>query len=339
VTTHRHPSTAPSERPRARWRQALALTAVVAVLATACGANDDAGDLAATTSGAATEADLDGAALDVEVAEDAADVAGDGPDARAEPDTTAVPAALGRDRIRTAWITLELDDPEAAVDEVAAVAEARGGYLALADLLRDDASGELGGTVTLRVPSDELLPTLDALEALAESAPERRIEEEDVGAELTDLRARVVNLTAYEEELRTLLTDVRSATSDPDDLLPVVERLQSVRSDIDRLRAQRDALEERVALSTVTVTLRPTRDGGPIATAAWAPLRTLQEAWAATGRALAVVADAAIWIAVTALPVALVLAGPPLLLWRAVRRRDRQPSPPTGPGAPAAPAA
>jgi hypothetical protein len=136
-----------------------------------------------------------------------------------------------------------------------------------------------------------------------------------------------------------LLGDVRGSSSDPDDLLPVVERLQSVRSDIDRLRAQRDALQERVALSTVTVTLRPTRDGGPIATATWAPLRTLQEAWAATGRALAVVADAAIWIVVTALPVALVLAGPPLLAWRAVRRREHHPSPPPGPSAPAAPTA
>jgi hypothetical protein len=339
VTTRHRPLAPATRRPRGRWRQALALTTALAVVATACGGGDDAGDLSASSAESTSGADEDRAAPDGEVAEDAAEVVGDGSGPRAEPDATAVPAGLGRDRIRTAWITLELDDPEAAVDEVAAVAEARGGYLALADLLRDDASGELGGTVTLRVPSDELLPTLDALEGLAEAAPERRIEEEDVGAELTDLRARVVNLTAYEEELRTLLGDVRGSSSDPDDLLPVVERLQSVRSDIDRLRAQRDALQERVALSTVTVTLRPTRDGGPIATATWAPLRTLQEAWAATGRALAVVADAAIWIVVTALPVALVLAGPPLLAWRAVRRREHHPSPPPGPSAPAAPTA
>jgi hypothetical protein len=340
VRTRHDPTTARTAHPRARWRQALALSAALAVLATACGGSDDAGDLAATTDRAGGGADLDRVERDVEAAEDAAeDGGGDGGGAVAEPDTAAVPAALGRDRIRTAWITLELDDPEAAVDEVAAVAATRGGYLALADLLRDDASGELGGTVTLRVPSDELLATLDALEALAEVAPERRIEEEDVGAELTDLRARVVNLTAYEEELRTLLADVRASTSDPDDLLPVVERLQSVRSDIDRLRAQRDALEERVALSTVTVTLRPTRQGGPIATATWAPLRTLQEAWAATGRALAVVADAAIWVVVTALPVGLVVAGPPLLVWRTLRRRERHPNPPAGPSTPAAPAA
>jgi hypothetical protein len=266
---------------------------------------DDAGD--AEVSDVAAPAPDRGAGDEVDVA---AEEAGDTGGTVAAPVDAPELAALGRERIRTAWLTLELDDPEAAVDEIAVVAEQRGGYVALADLLRDDASGELGGTVTLRVPADELLPTLDALEALAEAAPERRIEEQDVAAELTDLRAQVVNLTAYEEELRALLSDVRGATSDPDDLLPVVERLQSVRSDIDRLRAQRDTLEERVALSTVTVTLRPTRDGAPITTATWAPLRTGQEALAATGRAFAVLADAAIWLAVTALPVTLVLVGP-----------------------------
>ncbi|MEX0836494.1 MAG: DUF4349 domain-containing protein, partial [Nitriliruptor sp.] len=194
--------------------------------------------------------------------------------------------------------------------------------VALADLARDDHSGELHGTVTVRVPSAALLETLDAFEALAVDAPVRRIEEQDVGAQLTDLRAQLTNLTAYEGELRELLTEVRAGTSDPDDLLPIVERLQSVRSDIDRIRAQRDGLEERVALSTITVTLTSTRSATPIPTSSWAPLRTLQEAVAATGRALAAVADAAIWLVVTALPIALILLGPPLLIWRWLRRRS-----------------
>lgn len=319
--------------PRSRHRWLAPVVALGLLLAACSGGDDDALD-AEVTDAAAPALDR-GAGDDVDVAaEDAGEAGGTVADPVGAPEL----AALGRERIRTAWLTLELDDPEAAVDEIAAVAEQRGGYVALADLLRDDASGELGGTVTLRVPADELLATLDALEALADAVPERRIEEQDVGAELTDLRAQVVNLTAYEEELRALLSDVRGATSDPDDLLPVVERLQSVRSDIDRLRAQRDTLEQRVALSTVTVTLRPTRDGAPITTATWAPLRTGQEALAATGRAFAVLADAAIWLAVTALPVALVLVGPPLLAWKALRRRQTSTGAPD-PDAPAAPAA
>jgi hypothetical protein len=348
-------------RPRHRRRRGAAVVtvALVALTLAACSGGDDAGDGVSSVESGGDWYDGDAAAPEEAAEQDRGDAGGAADDGGAgggdtgTGGTTAEPApapefaALGRERIRTAWITLELDDPEAAVDEVAAAADANGGFVALADLTRDDQHGELGGTVTIRVPSANLLATLDDLEDLAVDAPERRIEEEDVGAQLTDLRAQLTNLTAYEQELRALLTEIREATSDPDDLLPIVERLQSVRSDIDRIRAQRDGLEERVALSTITVTLTSTRTAAPIATSDWAPLRTLQEALAATGRALATLADAAIWLVVTALPLVLVLAGPPLLLWRWVRdRRDARPdgpahgprSGPTAPGVgPAAP--
>jgi hypothetical protein len=305
----------------------LTLLLLGAVLAGCSG--DDVGD-------SATEAPMEGGSgagfdpdIEVEGAPDAGedtggqDAAGDAP---AQERSAAQLAALGRERIRTAWITLELEDPEAAVDEVTRTVEAHGGFVALADLARDERNGDLRGTVTLRVPSEELLPTLDDLEALAVDAPIRRIEEEDVSAQLTDLRAQLTNLAAYEEELRALLTEIREATSDPDDLLPVVERLQSVRSDIDRLRAQRDRLQDRVALSTITVTLTPTPTEAPIVTTSWTPMRTLEEALAATGRALTTVADAAIWLLVTALPVTLVVAGPPAaLVWWLQRRRSTAP--------------
>lgn len=306
----------------------LALLLLAAVLA-GCG-GDDMGDSAAEAPAGQEPGGSDaGFEPDIEVegdvdAGESADEQGEAGDAPAPSERSpAQLAALGRERIRTAWLTLELEDPEAAVDEVTRTAEAHGGFVALADLARDERSGDLRGTVTLRVPSEELLPTLDDLEVLAVDAPVRRIEEEDVSAQLTDLRAQLTNLAAYEEELRALLTEIREATSDPDDLLPVVERLQSVRSDIDRLRAQRDSIEDRVALSTITVTLTPTPTEAPIVTTSWTPMRTLEEALAATGRALTTVADAAIWLVVTALPVTLVIAGPPVaLLWWLQRRRS-----------------
>lgn len=319
--------------PRRHVRAGVALVALVVILA-ACGDGGDDADFAMTsereTAGSAPDAAPGESAGDFDVAEDV-----DGPGAD-RPVTVADAAATGLERIRTAWITLEVENPEAAVDEVTAAAEAEEGFVALADLVRDDTTGELAGTLTVRVPSDRLQPTLAALEDLADAAPERRIEEEDVGGELTDLRAQITNLTAYEDELRALLTEVREGTSDPDDLLPVVERVQSVRSEIDRLRAQRDSLEDRVALSTITVTLRPTSASAPIAAADWAPVRTLQEAFAATGRAFATIADVAIWLVVTALPIALVIAAPPLLVWRWLRRRRAAQPAATQPPPPAA---
>ncbi len=325
---------------RRRHRGTAAILVLLTLLAACSGADDSATDSAVEAPAMDRDWAEGGAAADGETGEydEAVDDAAPGGvvgGTTGEPVPAPELAALGRERIRTAWITLELEDPEAAVAEVADAAEANGGFVALADLARDDRTGELHGTVTVRVPSSALLETLDAFEALAVDAPVRRIEEQDVGSQLTDLRAQLTNLTAYEGELRELLTEVRTGTSDPDDLLPIVERLQSVRSDIDRIRAQRDGLEERVALSTITVTLTSTRSAAPIPTSSWAPLRTFQEAIAATGRALAAVADAAIWLLVTALPIALILLVPPLLVWRWLRRRsDAVPSHPAPSGPP-----
>ncbi|WP_052665548.1 DUF4349 domain-containing protein [Nitriliruptor alkaliphilus] len=330
LRTHRH--------GRRRTSVALVLVLLVALLA-ACSADDASFDATSSSDGAAAPdpvPDLEGLSdgSEEEAAGHDGEQAVDGSVGDAPSDRQSVQlAALGRERIRTAWITLELEEPDAAVDGVARVAEARGGFVALADLARDDRTGELGGTVTVRVPSEELLATLDALEELAVDAPVRRIEEQDVSAQLTDLRAQLTNLTAYEEELRALLTEIRQATSDPDDLLPIVERLQSVRSDIDRIRAQRAGLEDRVALSTITVTLTSTPTEAPIVTTSWTPMRTVEEALAATGRFLAGVADAGIWLGVTLLPVLLVLGGPPLAVWwwwqrRRVTARAAAPPPP-----------
>lgn len=345
-------------------RRIVALAVVSAVLLTACAGDQGAGDQDAadhaavdrTTThagggghldlevvgpvedGEAAPAERSDAETDESVGGAGAEGAGaEGPDVDAAGVDLppAVLAAAGRERIRNAWITLEFDDPEAAVPAVTAAVEERGGFVALADLVRDTGTGELEGSLTVRVPSAELQPTLEAFEELAEAAPVRRIEEEEVGAELTDLRAQETNLTAYEGELRELLAVVREASSDPDDLLPVVQRLQSVRSDVDRLRARRVDLEDRVAFSTVTVTLAPTTAGAPIAASAWAPARTLQESLAATGRALGRVADTAIWIGVTGVPVAAVVLGPPAAAWWWLqRRRDGvRPSTPPPPAA------
>jgi hypothetical protein len=282
--------------------------------------SDEAGDDAAADRDVAAEqsapsGDVEGA--DGEAAD--GEAAGSGPAT-----VVADRAAAGREVVRRATITLELDDPEDGVQGVTEVAEAADGFVATADLRRDTETGELSGRMTVRVPSSDLVATLDALEELAEDAPVRTIDEEDVTGQAVDLRAQLRNLESYEEELRELLTDVREATSDPDDLLPVVERVQSVRSDIDRLTAQLGDLDERVALSTIEVTLRPTASAEPVVTATWTPARTFDAAAAATGRAFAAIADAAIWVAVAVLPVAVAVLGPPAVAGYAWTRRRRR---------------
>jgi hypothetical protein len=286
-------------------------------------ASDDAGapaverDVADTDTGTPSAADTEGSATGEEVAAPAS-------------------ATLGRRVIRTAELVLEVDDPAAVADQVVTIAADAGGFVATTDLTRDE-EGVVRGTIVVRVPAAALVPTVDALEALATAVPVNRIDEVDVTAESTDLEAQLTNLTAYEGELRQLLADVRETTTRPDDLLTVFERVRSVREEIDRIEARLAVLDDQVALSTITVTLRPAVRALPVSDPTWQPGGTAREALTALSRTMTGIADAAIWIVLAVVPVLAVIALPLVaagLGWRAYRRRHPRAAAPPPPGAP-----
>jgi len=231
-------------------------------------------------------------------------------------------AASERAVIRTARMHIRARDTAAAAEGIVAQAEEVGGYVAGTDLRRD-AEGVVSGRLTLRVPSAELTATLDAIDALADSVVERRLDEEDVTAQLSDLEAQITNLEAYETELRELLREVREASPDTEELLQVFDRVNEVRGQIDRLTAQRAVLSDQVALSTIHVELSPTAATGPVANPGWDPGGTARGALATTVRILTDLADAAIVVTVTAVPVLLVFLLPiavVVVIVRGVRR-------------------
>lgn len=301
-------------RSQRRW---VVVLVGLALVVSACGsAGDDVDDAAADegehdTAGAYDEGweseEPDGAPQS-----DSDDSAGQ------DTDPIATSAATGRRVIRTAQLVLEVDEPAEAAQEVFAIAERRGGFVAETDLERD-ADGDVRGSITLRVPSAQLVDAVEELDRLATAVPVRRLDETDVTSEVADLDAQVRNLTTYERELTELLADVRTTTDRPDDLLVVFERVRSVREEIDRLEARVAVLADQVALSTISVTLRPSPTEVTIAATGWSPGEQTRNALAATSRALTGIADVTIWIVLTALPIALVLGSPVALgalLWR-----------------------
>jgi len=225
----------------------------------------------------------------------------------------------GRAVIRTARMHVRARDTATTAERIVAVVEDTGGYVSGTDLRRD-ADGVVSGRLTLRVPTEDLTPTLDAIDELADSVLERRLDEEDVTTQLSDLDARIANLEAYEEELRALLTEVREANGDTEDLLRVFERVNEVRSEIDQATARRTVLRDQVALSTIHLELSPTPATGPLADPAWAPGDTARGALATTMRILTDVADAVIRIVLTVLPVLVVVFAPLALVAWVVRR-------------------
>jgi len=325
-----------------RWTTRLSAGMLAIVLAAGCAAFDDADDTGPADLTTADQ-DVDVPAVDapdrpIEEPADEADmhVSEDGLDdggAR----TVATGAPTGQKVIRTAELVLESSDTAETLGRIRAVADRAGGYTATSDLQRDE-EGVVRGTVTLRVPTEELSEVVDELEALGDAVPVNRIDERDVTTEHADLQARIQNLTSYETELRALLTEIRETTDRPEDLLRIFERIRQVREEIDLLEGRLAALSDQVAYATVTVTLRPIDDEtgpGPDEAAPWAPGETFREALAATGRLLAALADGLIWLVVTGIPVLVSFLGPPaLLLYLVIRWFRRRPETGQGPTPP-----
>jgi hypothetical protein len=330
-------STAAAVRRGGGWRRGglLGVVALAAVLV-ACSSDDAGFDRTDSDTGGFGDEVSDDAWDDQDAGFDEAPEAVEDGELEGSTDSE----GAGPQIIRTATLTLEVADATTAADDVTLIARERGGYVAETDLERDD-QGVVRGVMVLRVPSAELDAAVEALDELAVAVPVRRVEEVDVTSQVVDIRARITNLTAYEAELTELLTDVRERTSRTDDLLQVFQQVQQVRSEIDRLQAQLDSLSDRVALSTITVTLRPSASAIPVTDPTWNPSDTAREALSATADAFTAIADVVIRLVLTVLPILLVLALPLVLLglvlrWL-LRRRDTtthdgdsEPPPPTG---------
>jgi len=229
-------------------------------------------------------------------------------------------ATDGRAVVRNASIELVVDDGASAIEAVTALTSDFGGHVASTALSREE-DGTVSGSLVLRVPSDRLDAFVDELDALARSVPYRSVDEMDVTLELSDIDAQLANLRAFEDELRALLTEVREREGTVEGLLAVSDRLRQVRTEIDIVEGRRIQLADRVALSTVYVTVRQARSTTPVV-GTWDLPAVVRDALAATVRLGQLAVEGVVWFVLTVLP-ALAAFAVVVLVVRGVRRRRR----------------
>lgn len=171
-----------------------------------------------------------------------------------------------RQIIHTGHLELEVDDVEAAMDAVRTDVEAKDGYVESSDRQISGANDESRETARLvvRVPSDEFEATMTSIEALGE-VQRVETETEDVTDQLVDIDARLSNLETQRDQLRELM----EASNDTRDVLAVQEELAAVQEQIERLEAHQLQLQERVALSTITVALEEPEPVDPATPEQW----------------------------------------------------------------------
>ncbi|AFK19374.1 DUF4349 domain-containing protein [Haloferax mediterranei ATCC 33500] len=180
-----------------------------------------------------------------------------------------LPQVQKRAVIRNGRLELTVDEFNTSRDEIESTAESYGGYVSDSSERVNRRSGGTyrSGQLVVRVPSDNFSAFMTDAKQLGE-VEHVETNSEDVTEQLVDLEARLSNLRAQRDRLRELYDSANTTQ----DVLAVEKRLTDVQTEIERLEAQKQSLEDRVALSTVRVSLSE-RPPGP---AQWYDVPVLQ---------------------------------------------------------------
>ena len=257
-------------------------------------------------------------------------------------DATSVSPVVSQMLARTAALSLDVKDLEAAAAQVRAIATTAGGLI-VSEKLSSRTYGDSGeasttglaGTITLQVPGDKLDTVLADLSKVG-SVRNRAVSSEDVRSDIVDTESRLKTMRESVARVRALMGQATKLS----DIVSLESELSSRQADLEVLEGQLASLKDRVAMSPVTVSLQRT---GVVADEEDqqednAFVVGLRGGWEAFSGAVAVL----LTILGALLPFAIVggLIGWPVVLWlrkRAAARKEAlaRPAPPTAAPEPA----
>src|SRR5262249_2111638 len=211
------------------------------------------------------------------------------------PAAQTIPSAV-RMVIRTANVSLVVENAAASLTRVVAVVERRHGYVAETKQWLEDS--QVRASATLRIPADQLAPALDEIRKEAIRVSNEGITGQDVSEEYADLDAQLTNMRAAEAELRQLLGTVRERTQKASEVLDVYKELSRIRGDIDRLQGRVNYLKQMTAMSTINVELIPDQLSQPLLESNWRPLAVAKDAGRSLVSTLKWLGTVLIWLIV-----------------------------------------
>lgn len=192
--------------------------------------------------------------------------------------------------ILTAQLHLTAGDPWQLSDRVQSLALSFGGEVI--GVTQSGKGDQKSATVTVRVPNDRFNDALNQIKTLEGSELETaQVSGEDRTEQFIDLDARLK--AKQQEEARYLALLARAEQID--DILKIDQVLANVRTQIEQLQGQLNALKNRSAMATISVSVASALLGPTGPDSGWQPAKTFQQASAALLAMVRVFADAAIW--------------------------------------------
>jgi hypothetical protein len=151
--------------------------------------------------------------------------------------------------IRSAYLSLVVDNVSASVTGISSLANTFGGYVVSSNL--GEQQNRLFASISFRVNADRFNEALQALRDLAAEVRSESTSGQDVTAEYVDLDARLRNLEASETQLLELMEKAGTV----EEILKVQQQLVNTRAEIEQTKGRMQYLEQSSALSYIEVSL------------------------------------------------------------------------------------
>ncbi|HRN50750.1 MAG TPA: DUF4349 domain-containing protein [Anaerolineales bacterium] len=222
--------------------------------------------------------------------------------------------------IQNASLAIVVDNPQDSLEAISELAESFGGFVVDSYVYQRTLSNGLqapSGSITIRVPAERLQEALAIIEDDANTVQTRSVSGQDVTAQYTDLQSRLRNLEGAE----TLLRQIMEEATDTEDVLVAFNEFNYITEQIEVIKGQIKYYEESAALSSISVELTASLAVQPLTIAGWEPVGVAKDAIQALISALQGIVNIAIWLALYALPILLVLGLPVYFFVRWLRQR------------------
>ena len=160
------------------------------------------------------------------------------------------PGVVGTDAkiIKTATVSLEVTNTTETAATLHALAVAQGGYVSSSDI--ETSGGRHYGTVALRIPQARFETTLSGVKSVG-TVKSVSTKGDDVTEEYVDLLAQK---KAYEAQLSQYYVLMKKAVK-ISDILAIQQQIDRVQTELNRLEGRLKYLNNRIDLSTITITL------------------------------------------------------------------------------------
>jgi hypothetical protein len=218
--------------------------------------------------------------------------------------------------IRTADMGIVVVDTEEAMKTISQMVEENGGWVVSSSVFQYDENAKTGN-MSVRIPSEGFDSFLEAVGLMAVEVTRISTSGQDVTEEYVDVSARLENLEATADRVRSFLDETKTV----EEALDVNRELSQLEGEIEAMKGRLQYLEQSAAFSMVTIDLTPDILSQPIEVGGWQPQGVARSAVETLIDTMQTLIDIGIWLFIYVLPLVLIVGIPLWFVIRFIRRR------------------